>query len=91
MFASGTGISGPSGLAFDSGGNLFVANTISKTIEKITPGGTKSVFAAAGTAVPEFIAVRPVPEPSTLTLLAGGAALWAAGSLRKGQSPNAKV
>jgi sugar lactone lactonase YvrE len=35
----------PSGLAFDGGGNLFVADTGNSTIRKITPAGAVSIFA----------------------------------------------
>jgi len=35
----------PDGLAFDSSGNLYVANGRGNTIEKFTPGGVGSVFA----------------------------------------------
>src|SRR5690242_4413636 len=38
----------PSGVALDSAGNLFVADTYNYTIRKITPGGSVSTF--AGTA-----------------------------------------
>jgi sugar lactone lactonase YvrE len=40
-----TGLSNPTALAFDSAGNLYVANFNSNTIEKFTPGGVGSVFA----------------------------------------------
>jgi len=43
-FASG--LSNPWGMAFDSAGNLYVANVVSDTIEKITAGGVSSVFAS---------------------------------------------
>jgi DNA-binding beta-propeller fold protein YncE len=56
-----TGLSGPAGLAFDSAGNLYVANSNNGTIEKFTPQGVGSIFANVDT--PTFIAI--VPEPST--------------------------
>jgi sugar lactone lactonase YvrE len=37
---------GPIGLAFDHSGNLFVANSLTSTIEKFTPGGIGTVFAS---------------------------------------------
>lgn len=45
VFAS-TGLTGPEGLALDGAGNLFVANWGNNTIEKFTPGGIGSLFAA---------------------------------------------
>ncbi|MEB3205934.1 MAG: tetratricopeptide repeat protein, partial [Vampirovibrionales bacterium] len=38
------GLSGPTGMAFSPDGNLFVANYSKNSIEKITPGGVKSVL-----------------------------------------------
>ncbi len=38
----------PSGIAFDSQGNLFVASTYHKQIKKITPNGTITTFAGSG-------------------------------------------
>ena len=43
-FASG--LNRPSRLAFDTSGNLYVANTLSNTIYKITPDGNVSTFAS---------------------------------------------
>jgi len=44
VFASG--LSSPTGLAFDSIGNLYVANLGNNTIDKFTADGTESVFAS---------------------------------------------
>ncbi len=46
----------PFGLAFDSAGNLFVANQGNNTIEKFTSGGVGSVFANTGLDVPSGVA-----------------------------------
>ena len=48
-FASG--LSSPDGLAFNSAGDLFVANQEGDTITEITPGGVRSTF-ASGLQVP---------------------------------------
>jgi DNA-binding beta-propeller fold protein YncE len=45
LFAGPT-IFGPSGLAYDKAGNLYVANANNNTIEKFSTNGTPSVFAA---------------------------------------------
>jgi|GEM_PF-4149437 len=39
----------PTGLAFDSSGNLYVANQSSNTISKVTPDGTVTTFASGFT------------------------------------------
>jgi DNA-binding beta-propeller fold protein YncE len=39
------GLSNPQGMAFDSAGNLYVANADANTIERFTPGGASTVFA----------------------------------------------
>ena len=46
VFAS-SGLNGPSGLAFDSAGNLYAANYGDNTVEKFT-SGVGSVFASSG-------------------------------------------
>ncbi len=46
--ASGAQFSGPSGLAFDSAGNLYVADTGNQRIRKIAPDGTISTVAGSG-------------------------------------------
>ena len=59
------------GLAFDSAGNLYVANQ-GGHIQKFTPDGVGSLFANTG-ALNMFIAIQ-VPEPSTRAGLQLGAA-----------------
>jgi hypothetical protein len=66
----------PYGLAFNSAGDLFAAAWGSGNITEITPGGVQSTF-ASGLDYPTGLAFQgetlPVPEPSALGLLAGGA------------------
>jgi hypothetical protein len=60
VFATATnGLSGPRGLAFDSAGNLYVANSLAGSILKFTPDGTSSVF-ASGLRSPTSTAIYPV-------------------------------
>jgi sugar lactone lactonase YvrE len=47
LFAS-TGLHTPDGMAFDTAGNLYVANANGNDILKFTPGGAVSVFASTG-------------------------------------------
>ena len=39
----------PAGVAVDSSGNVFIADTYNSMIEKVTPGGTLSILAGTGT------------------------------------------
>src|ERR1051326_1815147 len=52
VFASGGLINGPSGMAFDSAGNLFVGNYFGGNILKFTPDGTGSIFAVGVSSTP---------------------------------------
>jgi DNA-binding beta-propeller fold protein YncE len=47
-FASGGLLNGPSALAFDGSGNLYVANYYNNNIVKYTPAGVGSIYASAG-------------------------------------------
>jgi hypothetical protein len=66
---TGPGGNEPVGLAFDSAGNLYSANEGNNTIEEFTSGGVGSDFANTGFVEPEFIAIEPAREPSTIALL----------------------
>ncbi len=71
------GVNRPSGLAFDSLGNLYTANYYGNSITKFTPDGARSVFAADpgdGSVLyfPSYLAI--VPEPSVAALLGLGLA-----------------
>ena len=52
-FASG--LNDPSGLAFDSAGNLFVADAVSGAVYKFTPAGVRTTF-ASGLSYPNGLA-----------------------------------
>ena len=59
-------------LAYAAPGDLFESDQGSGHIYEFTPGGTRSTF-ASGLNEPTFLAFEPVPEGSTLGLLAVGA------------------
>ena len=67
--ATSADLAGPSGLAVDSSGNLYVAVTDSRQIVKITPSGTLSIVAGSGTWFDPFVWPRtdPVLSPGPAT------------------------
>lgn len=56
-FATGGGMNGASGNAFDSQGNLFQSSISANRIHKITPSGSVSTFASSGLSAPVGIAI----------------------------------
>ncbi len=72
-----TGLDVPSGMAFDSAGNLFVDNDGNGTVTEYAPGGGSGTVVASGLGVNTGMAIAgialPVPEPSTWALTALGA------------------
>jgi hypothetical protein len=76
-----TGFDQPRALAFDTTGDLFVANTGDDKIIEVAPDGTQTTFA---TGVGSFgLAFQPVPEPSIPAILILGTALSGWRLLRK--------
>jgi DNA-binding beta-propeller fold protein YncE len=43
-------------MAFDSAGNLYVANQANNTVQRFTPGGAGSVFVNSGLSNPQGLA-----------------------------------
>jgi sugar lactone lactonase YvrE len=70
--SSSSGIIGPSGLAFNGQGDLFVANTTNGTIDEFTPAGVESQF-YSGLDQPEAIAFDPYGDLYVTTKANGGA------------------
>ena len=87
-FASGVSSSYLSGLAFDSAGNLFVADGGSGNIYKFTSSGVRTIFAKIPGLVLDqtgFLAFQPShpsPQPSTPTLID----ISARGSVQTGEN-----
>jgi DNA-binding beta-propeller fold protein YncE len=57
----------PVGLAFDSSGNLYAANYFGQSVSMFDASGAY-VTSWATAASPRFLAVEPVPEPSSWVL-----------------------
>lgn len=74
VFATEDAFDSLRGLAFDSGGDLYVTKpgSSSSSIDRITPSGTITPFTTVGLNAPNFIAVQPIPEPSSLILFGIG-------------------
>ena len=54
--ATGISLNSPSGLAVDSSGNVYIADTSNNRLEKVTPQGQLVVFAGGGTNAPSTTA-----------------------------------
>jgi hypothetical protein len=75
-----SGLADPQGLAFDNAGDLFVAAAGGSIVE-LTSSGEKTFSTQVNS--PVGLAFAPVPEPSTLALLAVGASAVAMRLRRK--------
>lgn len=54
-----TGLNGPTGLAFDAAGNLFVANLGGSTVTKYAPGSSTPVTISTGIDQPQALQILP--------------------------------
>ncbi len=61
--ATSSTLNNPQQAAFDSSGNLYIADANNNEVEKVTPSGTLSIFAGTGTAG------APTPGPATASEL----------------------
>ncbi len=79
----------PLGVAVDSSGNLYVADTFSYTIRKITPGGVVSTLAGLAGSTGSYDGIGSIArfkEPFGVAVDSGGnvyVADWSAGTIRK--------
>ena len=67
-FASG--FNQPDGLAFDSAGNLYVANVGNNTVSEVTPAGVVSTFASGFNGPSAWPSTRPATSTSPTTATA---------------------
>jgi DNA-binding beta-propeller fold protein YncE len=85
-----TGLNQPQGMAFDSAGNLYVANYGNNTIEEFNTSGVGTTFASSGLDNPQDIAIQ-VPEPSTWAMVAMGLGVVFGGLRRSREHESASV
>ena len=62
-------LNGPSGVAVDSNGNIYIADSSNNLVEKVTPDGTLSVFAGNG------LTGAPTPGDATSSAVYGPVAV----------------
>lgn len=84
-FPTLSGSPGPNDVAFDSLGNIYVAGNGNRTVQKYDSAGVFQFSWSVGGPRAQFLAVEPVPEPSTwvLAVLGGGLLAWRARSRQR--------
>ncbi len=86
--ASASKLYQPQGIALDSSGDLFIADTQNNLVEKVTSGGTLSIIAGkAG----QFGAPTPGPASASKLNLPGGVAIDSSGDLYIADTDNSLV
>jgi trimeric autotransporter adhesin len=78
----------PQGIAIDSSGDVFIADTENDLVEKVTSGGTLSILAGK---VGQFGAPTPGPASSSKLNLPGGVAVDGSGNLYIADTDNGLV
>jgi sugar lactone lactonase YvrE len=85
--ATSSNLNGPNGVAVDSSGNVYIADTGNKKVEKVTTSGTLSTIAGTGTQG------TPTPGPATSSNLGqiSGVAVDVSGDVYFSDANNAEV
>jgi len=63
--ATSSDLGSPTGVAVDSGGNVYISDGANDVVEKVTPSGTLSIFAG----IPGQVVGPPTPGPATSSYL----------------------
>jgi uncharacterized protein (TIGR03437 family) len=86
--ATAAGLNGPTGVAVDAAGNLYIADAVNNRIRKVTPSGTITTVAGNGQ---EGYAGDGGPATAASLWLPEGVAVDAAGNLYIADSNNSRI
>jgi DNA-binding beta-propeller fold protein YncE len=87
------GMTAPSSIVFDGVGGMYVASATGNAIYRFDANlatntfGPGAVFATAGLSIPTSLALRPVPEPSSVILVGLGVVAAAGTVARRARRP----
>jgi len=87
--ATAASLNGPTGVAVDGGGNLFIADTINERVRKVDTSATPTITTVAGNGTPDFSGDGGLATAATLNSPSGVAV--AAGNLFIADSGNNRV